>query len=81
MTMVMEPQQITATQFKARCLRLLDEVADTGQPLVVTKRGRAVARIEPPTERSRDLEGSAKLNLSDDELINASMGEWEVERA
>jgi prevent-host-death family protein len=77
----MEPERITATQFKARCLRLLDEVADTGQPLVVTKRGRPVARIEPPVERMRDLEGSAKLNLSDDELINASMGEWDVERA
>ena len=75
----MEPEQITATQFKARCLRLLDEVADTGQPLVVTKRGRPVARIEPPSDRTRDLEGSAKLHLSDDELINASMGEWDVE--
>jgi prevent-host-death family protein len=78
--MVMEPQRITATQFKARCLRLLDEVADTGQPLVVTKRGRAVARIEPPTDRAPNLEGSARLNLSDDELIHASMGEWDIER-
>jgi hypothetical protein len=29
-------KEITATQFKARCLRLLDEVAETGEPLVIT---------------------------------------------
>lgn len=75
----MERERITATQFKARCLQLLDEVADTGQPLVVTKSGRPVARIEP-IDSPRDPEGSAKLNLSDEELINASMGEWDVEQ-
>jgi prevent-host-death family protein len=72
-------QQITATQFKARCLRLLDEVSETGEPLVITKRGRPVARLEPP-EPPADLRGSAKLRLSEEELINASMGVWDVER-
>ena len=40
-------KEITATRFKAHCLRLLDEVADTGETLVVTKRGRPVVRVEP----------------------------------
>jgi prevent-host-death family protein len=77
----MQPQRITTAQFEARCLQLLDEVADTGQPLVVTKPGRPVARIEPAIEPERDLESSAKLDLSEDELIDASMGQWDVERA
>lgn len=72
-------KQITATQFKARCLRLLDEVAETGEPIVITKRGRPVARLEPPV-RPADLCGSAKLHLSDEELVHASMGAWDVER-
>jgi prevent-host-death family protein len=72
-------REITATQFKARCLRLLDEVAETGEPLVITKHGRAVARLEPPA-RPSDLRGSAKLHLSDEELVHASMGVWEIER-
>jgi len=79
-TMVM-PQslrEITATQFKARCLRLLDEVAETGETLVITKHGRAVARVEPPL-RPDDLRGSVKINMSDEELIHFSMGPWDME--
>lgn len=76
-TVVMK--EITATQFKARCLRLLDEVAETGQPLVITKHGRPVARVEPAARRE-DLRGSVKQLVSDDELVHASMGAWDVER-
>ena len=72
-------RQITATEFKARCLRLLDEVADTGETLVVTKRGRPVVRIDPSSPRP-DLRGSVTYNLSEDELVEASMGPWDVER-
>jgi prevent-host-death family protein len=36
---------IPAGKFKAQCLALLDEVAQTGQSLVVTKHGRPVARV------------------------------------
>ena len=36
-----------ATEFRARCLGLIDEVADTGQEIVITKRGRPVARLVP----------------------------------
>jgi prevent-host-death family protein len=38
---------IAAATFKAECLALLDEVASTGRSIVVTKRGRAVARVVP----------------------------------
>ncbi len=38
---------IPAGQFKARCLALLDDVAATGRTIVVTKRGKAVARVVP----------------------------------
>lgn len=81
MTMVMSniQREITATQFKARCLRLLDEVAETGETLVVTKHGRPVARVEPPL-RPDDLRGSVKFNISDDELIHFSMGPWDMEQ-
>jgi prevent-host-death family protein len=36
---------ITATDFKARCLELLDRVHRTGEELVISKRGRPVARL------------------------------------
>ncbi|MFM8702532.1 MAG: type II toxin-antitoxin system Phd/YefM family antitoxin [Planctomycetia bacterium] len=39
--------KITASAFKARCLRLLDQVSRTGEELVILKRGRPVARVVP----------------------------------
>ena len=38
---------IKATEFKARCLQLLDEVQRDGVELVISKRGRVVARVIP----------------------------------
>jgi len=40
---------LSVSEFKARCLSILDEVAETGEPVLVTKRGRAVAQIAPAT--------------------------------
>jgi prevent-host-death family protein len=36
---------IPAGEFKARCLKLMDEVAATGEEIVVTKRGKPVAKL------------------------------------
>lgn len=41
------PETISAAEFKARCLDLMDAVAMTGASIVVTKRGRPVARLCP----------------------------------
>ena len=38
---------VSAGDFKARCLKLMDEVALTRRPLLITKHGRAVARVVP----------------------------------
>ena len=38
---------MAATEFRARCYRLMDEVAETGREIVVTKRGKPVARLVP----------------------------------
>jgi len=37
--------KITATEFKAKSLALIDRVNETGEPIVITKRGRVVARL------------------------------------
>jgi prevent-host-death family protein len=39
--------KISAAEFKAHCLRLLDQVSRTGDELVILKRGRPVARLVP----------------------------------
>ena len=50
---------VKASEFKAKCLGLIDEVAATGKPVVVTKRGKRVARLvpEPPPRRRKSIFG------------------------
>lgn len=61
-------RSIPASEFKAKCLALLDRVAETREPLVITKRGKAVARVEP-VEPPPSLVGTARQLVSDDELV------------
>lgn len=50
MTMPGRTRQMAAGEFKARCLAVLDEVAASKRDLVITKRGRPVAKVVPLTE-------------------------------
>jgi len=44
---------IKASEFKAKCLALMDRVAATGEPIVVTKNGKPVAELHPHGARDR----------------------------
>jgi prevent-host-death family protein len=79
MTMVMSERIMSASQFKAKCLAVLDEVAATGEPVVVTKRGRPVARVVA-AEAPPSLRGSVKILVSDEEFIAPLDEEWDVDR-
>lgn len=43
----MQSRVIGATEFKAKCLALLDEIEEHGGTITVTKRGRPVATVSP----------------------------------
>ena len=49
MTMVIAMPQKTmpAGEFKAQCLRLMDQVAADRKPVIITKRGKPVAKLVP----------------------------------
>ena len=51
---------ITASEFKAKCLALVDEVARTGEEIVVTKRGKPVSKLVPLVSRPASLVGLHK---------------------
>ncbi len=69
---------IPAGRFKAQCLKLLDEVAETGETILVTKRGRPVAKVEP-VEEPASLKGSVVYLVSDEELIAPIDEVWNAE--
>jgi len=44
-------QEMPISKFKATCLAVLERVRKTGEPIVVTRFGQPIARIEPPTSQ------------------------------
>ena len=58
-------RQVSAADFKANCLRLMDEVAQHRHPLVITKRGEPVAKLVPADDVRVDpfgcMAGTAKI--------------------
>ncbi len=71
-------QRIPAGEFKAKCLAVLDHVAETKTAVIVTKHGRAVAQVVPisPDKKPASLIGSVTYHGD----IVAPVGEvWDAE--
>jgi prevent-host-death family protein len=50
-------RHVAAAEFKANCLRLMDEVARQHRPIITTKRGKPVAKLVPIEQEPIDLFG------------------------
>lgn len=62
----MRTRTIAAAEFKAHCLALMDEVARTGDTIVVTKRGKPIAQLVPAVPPAvPDLRGSLLWEAED----------------
>lgn len=69
---------IKASEFKAKCLALLDEVAETRHEIVVTKHGRPIAKLVP-IDRAPDLEGSVTIVADDDRDLFSTSESWSAD--
>jgi prevent-host-death family protein len=56
----MKTKTIAAGAFKARCLAIMDEVQSKRQAVVITKRGKPVAKLVPVEEEKDDIFGFMK---------------------
>jgi prevent-host-death family protein len=84
----MSTRTIPAGAFKQGCLRILDEVAEGHEEVVITKRGKPVAKLVPvKEEREREeeilarLRGKARMLVSEDEFLQPLTAEagWKLE--
>ena len=50
-------KQMRASAFKARCLSVMKDVQATGEPVIVTKRGKPVVKVVPVESENNDLFG------------------------
>jgi prevent-host-death family protein len=71
-------KQLSASKFKEQCLALLDRVDPEG--IVVTKRGKPVAKLIPFGTDSADLIGSLKRKLRIKGEILSTGIRWDAER-
>lgn len=69
---------IAAGDFKARCLKLLDEVAETHKPLVITKHGKAVAKLVPMPPEQELFGALAGSVLAEGDLIAPLDNDWDA---
>jgi prevent-host-death family protein len=81
---VVAMKTMPAGEFKQTCLRVLDEVGESGEPIVITKRGRAVAQLAPvKPERAEDWRGAMRDRgkiLGDLVAPASEPDEWEALR-
>ncbi len=72
--------KISAGEFKTNCLKLMDEVARTHEPLIITKHGKPIARIIPAEDEEKTvlfgyMAGTAKIR---DNIISPIEVDWEA---
>jgi prevent-host-death family protein len=70
---------VPAGEFKAKCLKLLDEVAEKRHTLVITKRGKPVAEVIPIPTKRQDIVGSMKGSVTIlGDIISPLDVEWDA---
>jgi len=72
-----------AAQFKARCLEVMTQVERTRRPVIITRRGRPVARLVPVETFSEPFLGAlrAQIAVLGDIAASAELSEeWETEK-
>ena len=70
---------IKASEFKAKCLKLMDEVAESGQEIIITKNGRPVSKLAPYRKRPDTFFGAdkGKIKILGD-IVSPLDIEWEA---
>ena len=56
---------IKASEFKAKCLKLMDEVEESGEEIIITKNGRPVSRLAPYREMPKSWFGRDRAHHPD----------------
>jgi prevent-host-death family protein len=73
--------EMPAGEFKGRCLKLMDEVSRRRTSVVITKRGKPVAKLVPIEQPGTDLFGCMKgTGRAVGDIVGPVGERWDVER-
>ena len=77
---MLEPREIAATEFKSRCLEIMDEVERLGVEVVITKHRRPVVRVSPITPVGTGFYGSMRGSIIyEGDIISPIDVAWEAD--
>jgi len=73
-------QKIPAAQFKAQCLAVMEQVAESGRPVVVTKHGKPVVKITPAESDEDEIFGfmAGKFSIIGDIENTIPASDWNL---
>ena len=72
-------QTIKASEFKAKCLALMDQVNETGDDIIITKNGVPVSKLSPIINNPKTLFGTSKQNIKIiGDILEPIEVEWEA---
>ena len=71
---------LKASEFKAKCLKLMDKVHETGEEIIITKNGKPISRLVPYRVKAHSLLGLHEDTISSGDGNIFSTGEtWAAE--
>ena len=74
-------RSIAATEFKAKCLELMDRVAERQESFIITKRGTPVAKLTPLAPKTKETWFGClqdQVSIEGDLIAGPLLGRWEA---
>ncbi len=73
-------KKMAAGQFKNTCLAVMDEVQKSGEPVLITKRGKPVAKLVPAAKKGEDIFDclADRAKIVGDIMSSTPLEDWET---
>jgi prevent-host-death family protein len=73
-------KKILISDFKAKCIAIINEINQTKESVIITRRGEPVARVEPYSGETphRKLGGMKMMKISGDIIHSGFEDEWDI---
>ena len=74
-------QKIPAAQFKSQCLAVMDQVSESGEPVIITKHGKPVVKLVPAEIAGEDIFGFmvGKAKIVGNVETSTPVSDWNLE--
>jgi prevent-host-death family protein len=72
-------KKMPAGQFKSQCLAIMDQVQESGEPVLITKHGKPVAKLVPAQKKGEDIFGFmiGRAKIVGDIMTSTPPEDWE----